>query len=310
MKNFTLSIAMLLLSAAAFSQNNPCPDIQSHGYNFLSANPPLCDAKVFVFATGDISSPKGLKIEVFQGPNGTGPLLTSVCHIVPKLSPSTLYETPIFTAPCTAPLSYVITRYTASNGTCQGGTCGAVFTINGGPLPIKISSFYTKRNGNNVTLNWRSESEINAKEFIIERNMGNGFVPVGTVAALNNGGGASYSFVDNNTSKSVSQYRLKLVDIDASFKYSETKPVKGTAAVSDFTVFPNPSVGFAKVSIADLSEATHVEVIDNAGRVVRSVELKNTSKVEINNLQSGIYLVRITNKVTGDAITKKLTVSN
>ncbi len=310
MKNFTLSIAMLLLSAMAFSQSNPCPDIQASGYTFISSTPPSCTAKVFVYATGDIASQKGLRIEVFQGPNATGPLIADTCHIVPKNSPSILYESPVFVAPCTAPLSYRITRYTASNGQCGGGTCGAVFTINGGPLPITISTFYTKRNGNNVVLNWRSETEINAKEFVIERSTGNGFVAVGTVAALNNGGGAAYSFVDNNNSKTVSQYRLKMVDLNASFKLSETRAVKGTAAVSDFSVYPNPSVGFAKITIADLAEATNVDIIDNAGRLVKSIELKNTNTVEINNLQSGIYLIRITNKATGEALTKKLTVTN
>jgi Secretion system C-terminal sorting domain len=313
MKNFTLSIAMLLLSVTAFSQENPCPDIQSHGYGFVSVdpnNPTLCSAKVFVWATGDISSQKGLKIQVYQGLGGTGTLLAEVCHIVPKLSPTTKYETGLFTAPCTAQLSYVITRYTASNGTCQGGTCGAVYTINGGTLPIKLSSFFAKRNGNSVNLTWTSETEINAKEYVVERNSGSGFVAVGTVPAVNNGTSSSYSFVDNNTSKTISQYRLKLVDKDASSKLSETRAVKGIAAVSDFTVYPNPSVGFAKITISDLSEATNVEVIDNAGRVVRSIELKNSNNVQVNNLQSGIYLVRITNKATGDAITKKLTVSN
>ena len=101
-----------------------------------------------------------------------------------------------------------------------------------------------------------------------------------------------------------------MVDLDATFKLSETRAVKGTAAVSDFTVFPNPSNGYAKISIADVTEATTVEVIDNAGRVIKTIALKNSNTVEVNGLQNGIYLVRITNKNTGDAVTKKLSVSN
>ena len=301
---------MLLFSAMAFSQNNPCPDVQSHGYAFISSNLGNCTAKVFVNATGDISSPKGLKIEVHQGIGGAGPIIASVCHIVPLNSPSLLYETPQFTAPCSAALSYVITRYTASNGNCQGGTCGLIITVNGGPLPIKISSFYAKRISNTVKLTWTSETEINAKEFVIERNSGSGFVAVGTVTALNNGEGSSYSYFDNNSLKTVSQYRLKLVDKNGEFKLSEIKAVKGTAAVSDFTIFPNPSVGSAKISITDIAEATTVEVIDNAGRTVKSIELQNKNFVDLNNLQNGIYLVRIINKATGDIVTKKLSVVN
>ncbi len=310
MKKFTFAISMLLLSVTALAQSTPCPDLQSYGFFITSptgATP--CTAYIYVYATGDVSAQKGMGVKAYVGPTATGTPLVDVCFIVPKSSPSTLYQTPVFSFPCGSTVTYVITRYTASNGTCGGGTCGVTVTVTGGPLPIKISSFLAKRIGNVVSLNWTSESEINAKEFVIERNSGNGFVPVGTVAALNKETGSSYTFNDNNNAKTVSQYRLKLVDKDANFKLSEIKAVKGTAAVSDFTVYPNPSIGSAKVSITDLAEATTVEVIDNAGRIVKTVELKSNNSVELNNLQNGIYLVRLINKVTGDAVTKKLTVN-
>ena len=47
----------------------------------------------------------------------------------------------------------------------------------------------------------------------------------------------------------------------------------------DFNVFPNPSIGNAKVSITDIAEATTVELIDNAGRVVKSIELKRNAGI-------------------------------
>jgi hypothetical protein len=313
MKIFTLSAAMLLLSAMAYSQTNPCPNIVLYSYGVISTSGLNCTSTVKVTANGiGVGSQKGMIVDVYKNTVSPANLLVSNCFIVQGGSVNGIYETSQFTVGCSTPIVYVITRTTSSNGLCNGGTCSGstIITVDGGTLPIKISSFYVKRNGNAVSLTWTSETEINAKEYVIERNSGSGFVAVGTVAATNNGGGSSYSYVDNNNSKAVSQYRLKLVDKDASYKQSEIRTVKGTAAVSDFTVYPNPSMGHAKISITDISEATNVEVIDNAGRVVRSIELKTSSSVEVNNLQSGIYLVRITNKATGDALTKKLTVSN
>ncbi len=305
MKNFTLSIAMLLLSTMAFSQNciratsaffsNPSNDAtnwhltinwEADGQKYMLVN----------IKVNGVALP-GFANDCFSVQAGGGATGTKVyTGIVAPLGISTLSAT--------------FERFTGNCGT--GSNCGItqIIPIGGGTLPIKISSFFAKRNGSSVTLNWASETEINAKEYIVERNTGNGYVAVGTVPASNNGGGSSYSYFDNNNSKTITQYRLKLVDKDASFKVSETRAVKGSAAVSDFTLYPNPSVGYSKITIADLSEATHVEVIDNAGRVVKSIELKNTNTVEINNLSNGIYLVRITNKVTGDALTKKLSVSN
>lgn len=311
MKNLLLAAAMLLFTTLAFSQEHPCPDIQSHSFVNTTQNPPTCTAYVIVFATGDIQSPKSMGIRVYNGNATTGTLISDTCFIVPKKSPSTSYQTSHFDYPCNATtITYVITRYTASNGSCQGGTCGITITAGGGPLPIKLSSFFAKRNGNDVVLNWKTESEINAKEFIVERNSGNGFVAVGAVQAKNLEYGSSYTFNDNNLAKSVLQYRLKMVDKDVNFTVSDIKIVKGLAAVSDFIVYPNPSLGNAKISVSDVTEATTVEVIDNSGRVVKTVEFKGSNFVNIDNLQKGIYLIRVTNKETGDALTKKLTVSN
>lgn len=305
MKNFTLSIAMLLLSTIAFAGNcikvtaavftNPSND----GTNWILTINWEADGQKYMYVTVKV--------------NGTPvPGISNNCFSVNAGGGAT--GTKIYTgivAPGGIPaLSATFERFTGNCGT--GSSCGytQVIPLGGGTLPIKISSFYTKRNGNNVTLNWKSETEINAKEFIIERNTGNGFVALGTIAALNNAEGASYSFVDNNNSKTVSEYRLKLVDLDATYKLSETRAVKGSGAVSDFTVYPNPSSGYTKISIADVTEATTVEVIDNAGRVIKTIALKNSNSVEVNGLQNGIYLVRVINKATGEAVTKKLSVSN
>ena len=293
MKNFTLSIAMLLFSVMTFAQAPVCPTSFKRnngngggcGSGKITFNYSVCPNPALVI---DSILVAGVKSTVTVGPGTCSNGSVSYCFTGGNLATASVLDV-YFSGP---------------------GISSYSCTVQGGPLPIKISSFYTKRNVNNVTLTWKSESEINAKEFIIERNTGNGFVTVGTVAALNNEAGASYSFVDNNNSKKVSEYRLKLVDLDATFKLSETRAVKGTAAVSDFTVFPNPSNGYAKISIADVTEATTVEVIDNAGRVIKTIALKNSNTVEVNGLQNGIYLVRITNKNTGDAVTKKLSVSN
>jgi hypothetical protein len=302
MKIFTLSIAMLLLSVMAYSQN--C----IKAISALFTNPSNDGITWVLTVNWEADGQKHMDVSVKVGIIE----VLNTCFTVQSGGHSAGTQVyPNIIAPLGIPsLSASFSRYT---GNCGGGSsCGTTQIIppGGGTLPIQLSSFYAKRNGNSVTLTWTSEAESNAKEYVIERNSGSGFVAIGTVAATNNSGGSSYSYVDNNSSKAVSQYRLMLVDKDASFKLSEIKAVKGTAAVSDFTVYPNPSVGYAKISITDITEATNVEVIDNAGRVVRSIELKTSSSVEVNNLQSGIYLVRIINKASGDAVTKKLTVSN
>ncbi len=207
-------------------------------------------------------------------------------------------------------LCHVITRYTASNGNCQGGTCGLTITVEGGPLPIKLSAFNLKRSNANVTLSWKTELEMNAKEFIIQKRQGTEFVDMGAVGASNILNGSTYSYVDINNSKSVSEYRIKMVDFDGKYSNSEVRAIKGTGAESEFTIFPNPTTGSAKITITDVTENTEVQVMDNAGRVLKTIILVNTNSTELNNLQKGTYLIRIVNKQSGDAVVKKLTVIN
>ncbi|MBA2251010.1 MAG: T9SS type A sorting domain-containing protein, partial [Chitinophagaceae bacterium] len=160
----------------------------------------------------------------------------------------------------------------------------------GGPLPVVISSFNASRNNNNVSIQWQTSSEFNAKNFEIQRAYDNStYQTVGTVASHGTSNTLqSYSYTDNsNNSKGVSYYRIKSVDINGRVVYTTIKSVKGNGARSGFVVFPNPSFGNAKISITDLNEPTTVQLFDNNGKMVKNITLTNSNIVEITNLSTG-----------------------
>lgn len=200
-----------------------------------------------------------------------------------------------------------LTVYFRAAGSFDGNVC---IVPTGGNLPVKLTDFYAKRNSSVVMISWKTESEINAKSFVLQRKAGADFMDVTTINAANTLKGGSYSYLDNNQIKSISQYRLKMLDNDGSFSYSEIRAVKGTSTLSDFTVFPNPSTGSAKVTITDISESTDVQLVDNSGRILKNVSMNNSNTLELNNLQKGMYMIRIINKTSGENLTKKLTVVN
>jgi hypothetical protein len=176
----------------------------------------------------------------------------------------------------------------------------------GGPLPVSLASFNARRIKNNVEVTWSADLEENLNYYEIQSAVvGQEFSTVGTVNA-----GGTYTFIHTTPRKGTLQYRLKMVDLDGSFAYSEVRTLRGQGSITDFKVFPNPSNGEAKVAITDISENMDVQVLDNAGRVIKSLSMKNTSQVNINGLQKGMYMVRIVNKATGEVSTQKLTVVN
>lgn len=181
----------------------------------------------------------------------------------------------------------------------------------GGPLPISLTGFFAKRNGSKIALSWTTGFEQNAKSFEIERSeIGKDFIGIATVNASNKANGSAYSYTDVNAGNATYQYRLKMVDLDGTFKYSDVRVVKGTGIASNFTVFPNPSSGDAKITVTDISEGTDIQVLDNAGRVIRTINMRNNNNVIINGLQKGMYMIRMVNNQTGETVTKKLTVIN
>ena len=101
-----------------------------------------------------------------------------------------------------------------------------------------------------------------------------------------------------------------MIDIDGSFSYSDVRYVKGNGEKSAFIVFPNPSFGNAKISISDINEPTNVQLLDNNGRIVKSITLNNGNTIELNNLKTGTYIVKTIGTVTGASSVQKLTVIN
>jgi hypothetical protein len=190
------------------------------------------------------------------------------------------------------------------------GTSFGCFVPESGPLPVKLSVFNAQRADGKVNLNWTSEIEINSANYIIQRKLNTeaDFKDIATVSSVNAANGAKYSYVDHNSSKAISQYRIQMVDLDGSYAYSSIKTVKGLGSNVEFTVFPNPSYGAAKVSVTDVQEGMNVQLIDNTGRILRNVNMKTTNSVEINGLQNGMYILRVTNQTTGETESKRLTV--
>jgi hypothetical protein len=311
MKRMTTLAVMLLVYHATSAQTIPCADIISHGFTSIGNSGSNCTSKVNVDVAGDPFSQKNLQIAVYVGSIDPANLVAQSCNTIPINSPSTNYESPAFTVPCIANIIYVIRTGPPSITQCSGGGCVTYFTLTFGPLPIVLASFNAKRANNSIDLNWVTSSEINANHFVIQKKSADGFIDLTTIKAGKKTTGDAYYFQDKNAGTSLSQYRLKMMDNDGFVTYSEIRAVKATSGIaSDFYILPNPSSGDVKVIISDVSKPAFIQLMDNSGRVLRNQPVLNSSSVDFKNLQSGMYLIRMTNKNSGNAIVKKLNVTN
>jgi len=301
-KKFTLSAGLILLAFFSFSQ---CPNFfkRNNGNGTCGAqseirmyfptcvsNPPVIDSIYVNNVKADLA------INAPDGSKCAGKGYVSYCFSGNLPTASSLHI--FFT--------------TTVSGTETHISC---FVPEGNVAPVVLSNFETQRNGSNtVNLTWKTEQEVNAKGFEIQRSLNNSsFETIGFVPSKNSNSSISqfYSFTDNsNSSKGVSFYRIKMIDKDNSYALSLAKSVKASAGTTDFTVFPNPSSGNTKITVTDLNGPIDVMILDNSGRLIKQTTLVNKNAIEISNLQKGGYFIKITGKESGSSLTKKLSVIN
>ena len=306
MKKILFSIAMLVLTTAAFSQgtNQNC-------FNVLPTTRIIPQA---------LAQPGTYQLIIDYNNDGNKVLgVVVVCGNMQINPPNTCLQGSgigTFTYSglyCeSGSITAILTPYT---GNCGSNQCGAVKIIYGGvsaaPQPVKLSSFSAVRSKQVVSLNWNTEFEIDAKEFIVERAEGTEFRSVGTIKSNGNSSTQkSYSFNDKNENTGTTYYRLKNVDLDGKFTYSQIRTVKGIGVVNDVTVFPNPARSNSKISVVGVTSNSSIQLLDFSGKVLKNINSINTNSLDLTGVKNGTYLIRITDKSTNEIVNKKLTVTN
>jgi len=163
-------------------------------------------------------------------------------------------------------------------------------------LPITLANFSgIQKDGSNL-LQWSTKSEQNSAYFDIQRSEnGSDFT---TIAKVNAAGNSSvvknYQFTDNELStSSVFYYRLKMVDIDGTSKFSPIIFIRNSNSGLT-TVYPNPARNQITINISDKSLInTQALLSDLGGKVLQRISLNQVStQVDISRYGSGMYLLK------------------
>ena len=190
-----------------------------------------------------------------------------------------------------------------------------IFTIWDDVVPVELTSFTAASTGNAVTLNWSTASEVNNSGFEVERrNSSSGWTSLGFVQGNGTTTEAKqYSFIDNNVSAGNYSYRLKQIDFDGTFEYSNSVEVEvSTPSVYELAQnYPNPFNPSTSIKF-NIPEAGNVKLIvyNLLGQEVNTLvnEFKSAGSYTINfdatNLTSGVYLYKI--EANGFVQTRKM----
>lgn len=175
-------------------------------------------------------------------------------------------------------------------------------------LPVSYSSMSLSNNDcESVSFSWTTETETNNEGFVVQRKVDEyrdwedlDFIP---------GNGTSVREIDYNytdeqitedKSVQVAYYRLKQIDRNGLFEYSDTKAVRLNCGNQTYiNVFPSPAYDVANV------ELTHEGLKDNevsfeimnihgqvVQRIIQSVSNRDQVELNISEFNAGVYYIQ------------------
>jgi len=205
------------------------------------------------------------------------------------------------------------TNYSANDGVWgvypffDSGTIIASDILNGlyvlervdAPLLVELLEFNAVKDQSNVSLTWATASERNSAFFDVERSVdGLNFSPIGKVDAHQNSTNRiDYEMLDEAPLAGINYYRLKQVDLDGTFQYSDIKSVKFQENV--VTIAPTLlSIGQPINLILDqpIDELT-IDILATNGQHIKTHQFNNadqgTTAISTIGMQNGLYILRI-----------------
>ena len=168
------------------------------------------------------------------------------------------------------------------------------------PLPVELMFFRGVAEKNSVNLVWKTATEKNNEGFDIQRSVAGsewqtiGFVPgQGTTIEQQ-----AYTFIDDSPLNGINYYRLKQVDFDGTFDFSNivSTDFSSSRDLSNLKITPNPvQYGELTLTLAGTDfETGLVKIFNSNGQIVfvQKIEDLNTT-LDVRTLPNGIYWLNV-----------------
>lgn len=180
---------------------------------------------------------------------------------------------------------------------------GIIADAGASSLPLKLIAFTATKVNDYTKLEWKTQNEVNVSHFQIERSAnGTSFVVIGNEQAVGMSNSTqTYSFADPKAVTATAYYRLRMVDVDGKFTYSQVLVVRAGNSTGDgLNVFPNPATTTAAVFIkSGITGTATIRVLSMHGATVfvqNNLVSKGENSIMLNRvkeLSSGVYNVQV-----------------
>jgi len=164
-------------------------------------------------------------------------------------------------------------------------------------LPVEMTHFRAQKEAETVVLYWQTASETHNDRFEVEHSTtGINFRQIGEIKGAHNSHTIlNYEFNHQTPENGVNYYRLRQVDEDGAFEYSN---VISVLIGKNETILVRPNIVENNMFIeldSPVDDDILLEVFDLQGRLVKSYTLQNGNaqlELDLSSLNSGKYFIK------------------
>lgn len=163
-------------------------------------------------------------------------------------------------------------------------------------LPVELKQFEATCSGDNRVISWTTASERNTRNFEIQYSYnGSNFYQLVVVQAIGNSVTEQhYSYTDNSASDKV-YYRLKVIDNDNSFSYSQVVVADCADTYTEPQLYYDALHANYIIQSSGKAIVTSYTLYDIAGKIVRHTTIDHTftTPVDMENLPAAVYILKM-----------------
>ncbi len=171
-------------------------------------------------------------------------------------------------------------------------------------LPVVWGTFTAEKINNTALLKWSTVAEQNVDRFVVEKTIdGNNYAEIGSVKAKGNSTTTqSYTYIDLKPVRGNNIYRIRLIDRDGKYSYSDVKSLNFDDTRNLISIAPNPAKSLVILTVKENRKTLQVKLFNSLGQQLAAYVLTTESlPIDISKLNSGSYYI----SVTGDGINQK-----
>jgi len=168
------------------------------------------------------------------------------------------------------------------------------------PLPLNITSFHAAATDSGARLDWAMAASQELNYFGIERSGdGKKYESVREMKANagNKNKSSSYFYMDKNWLSGLNYYRLKLVNANGKFQYSNIVSIENAQAGNQVSIIQNPVTRILSLKIADLKNDIKIQVVDLNGKEImnKTIASQFNGQYDLNvaGIAAGQYILQV-----------------